>query len=141
MTVNQSGDLRAGMDAQVQATLDGLLQKRLYVAFVRPVRQLDAELTRQIGALLPEHFAWVIEQERCGRLFAAGPFLGDDGNSYPGDGMFILQASSLDEATVIAQRDPITVAGLRAVEVRSWELNEGAFTLTVRFSDGRYELT
>lgn len=133
-------DLRDTMGPEAQKVLDGLLRKRLYVAFIRPVRPLDDELSAQITALLPQHFTWLLEQEREGRVFAAGPFIGDDGESYPGDGMFILQAGSLEEARALTAQDPINAAGLRTADVRAWELNEGGFTVTVRYSDGGFSL-
>lgn len=139
----QSGgsfDLREAIDPDSQKILDGLLRKRLYVAFVRPVRTLDEQLAREINALLPKHWEWLLEQEGHGRVFAAGPFVGEDEESYSGDGMFIIQAASLSAARSIVHGDPIVASGLRTAEVRPWELNEGGLTLTVRFSNSGFEL-
>jgi hypothetical protein len=50
-----------------------------------------------------------------GRLVMGGPFL-DSSNG----GMSILDATSLEEARIIAQGDPTVKAGLLTVEVRPW---------------------
>lgn len=131
-------DLRGTMGDATRAILEGLLRRRLYVVFLHPVRPLDDELATKINALLPLHWEWMLGNEENGRVFAAGPFVGRDGESYPGDGMVIYRADSLEEAEALANADPIVVAGLRTAEVRPWELNEGGFTITVRHSNGRH---
>lgn len=133
-------DLRDSIRGDAQATLERLLRKRLYVLLMRPVRELDAELSEQMGELLPAHFEWVFEQERNGRMFAAGPFLGEDEQTYTGEGMFIIRAESLADARALAATDPMISGGIRTVDVRAWELNEGRVSVTVRYSDGTFSL-
>jgi len=135
-----SASLRDGMSDAVQSRLDGFLRQRLYVAIVRPTREVDAEFAQLLGEQLPGHWEWLLELEQQGKVFAAGPFLGDDGESYPGEGMLIFRASSLEEAREMAAGDPIIRVGLRTAEVRQWELNEGGFTVSVRYSNSRFEL-
>lgn len=131
-------DLRDTMSGEAQEILNRLLRKRLFVSFVRPVRPLDEELAQQISDLLPAHWEWLFAQEAQGRVFAGGPFLADDLESYPGDGMIVYRAETLQEAREIAVGDPIVVAGLRTVDVRPWELNEGRLRISITFSDGTY---
>jgi uncharacterized protein YciI len=134
------GDLRAGMNESVLETKSKLLQQLMYVAIATPVREVDDEYSRLFAEHLPAHWEWLTEVEERGHLFASGPFVASDGNSYPGDGLLIFRADSLAEATAIAEADPIHQAGLRTLEIRPWEMNEGGFTLSVRYSDSRFEL-
>jgi len=133
-------DLRDSISGDVRATLERLLRKRLYVVMVRPIRPLDSELSEQIGAMLPAHFEWLFEQERHGRLFAAGPFMGDDEQTYTGEGMFIVRAESLADAGELMAREPIVEKGLRTAEVRPWELNEGTVSVRITYSDGTFSI-
>lgn len=133
-------DLRDSIRGDAQATLERLLRKRLYVLMLRPIRPLDDELSEQTAALLPAHFEWLFEQERQGRIFAAGPFVGEDEQTYTGEGMFIVRAGSFEEARKLAQGDPIVASGLRTAEVRAWELNEGAISVRLSYSDGTFSI-
>jgi hypothetical protein len=49
--------------------------------------------------------------------------------------MIIVRAASVAEATAIAQADPMHRNGVRTFRVRPWLLNEGSYTLTVRYSE------
>lgn len=133
-------DLRDSIRGDAHVTLERLLRKRLYVAMIRPVRPLDDELSEQIGAMLPAHFEWLFEEERKGRIFAAGPFLGENEATYTGDGMFILRAGSLGEAREVMAGEPIVQRGLRTAEVSAWELNEGAISVRISYSDGTFSI-
>lgn len=133
-------DLRDSISDDVRATLERLLRKRLFVVMVRPIRPLDRELSDEIGAMLTAHFEWLFEQERNGRLFAAGPFLGDDEQTYNGDGMFIVRAESLADARELMAREPIVEKGLRTADVRPWELNEGTISVRITYSDGTFAI-
>ncbi|HSH22010.1 MAG TPA: YciI family protein [Candidatus Caenarcaniphilales bacterium] len=133
-------DLGDSIRGDVRTTLERLLRKRLYVLMLRPIRPLDEDLAEQTAALLPAHFEWLFEQERQGRIFAAGPFLGEDEQSYTGEGMFIVRAGSLEEARELARGEPIIAHGLRTAEVRPWELNEGAISVRLSYSDGSFSI-
>ena len=54
--------------------------------------------------------------------------------------MTIIRASSLEEATATAQRDPFNSSGMRAFEIREWQLNEGSYTVTIHYSDRTYSI-
>jgi uncharacterized protein len=88
----------------------------------------------EIARLLPDHLAYLGELERQGRVFASGPFPGDDGEP-DGTGMTVLRAASAVEAEQLAAGDPLALAGLRRYTVRRWVVVEGGFTITVRYSD------
>ncbi len=132
--------LQDTMDDEAHEFLSGLRRLRLYVAWTRPIRELDAELSAAISATLMEHWRWLLVGEREGWLFAAGPFLNEDG-TFPGDGMIILRADALADAVALAEADPMVVHGLRTVEVRPWELNEGSIGMRVSLATGRYEFS
>lgn len=133
-------DLKKSIRGEAQTMLDKLLHKRLYVLMLRPIRTMDEELAEQTAGMLPAHFEWLFEQERQGRIFAAGPFLTEDEQGYNGDGMFIVRAASAADAHELAQSEPIIAAGLRTAEIRAWELNEGTVSVTVKYSDSTFEI-
>ena len=49
--------------------------------------------------------------------------------------MIIVRAANVAEATAIAQADPMHQSGVRSFRVRPWLLNEGSYTVTVRYSE------
>jgi uncharacterized protein YciI len=107
----------------------GLLAKPLYVILTTPTGGLDA-----LAQHLAEHLAYQKDLEARGITFAAGPFANDDETAWSGEGMIIVRAASVEEATAIAQADPMHRRGVRRFRVRPWLLNEGSYTLTVRYS-------
>jgi uncharacterized protein YciI len=62
-----------------------------------------------------EHRLWLEEQHRAGRLLFSGPTT--DG-AY---GIYIILASSLDEAKAIAGQDSHHLRGIRTMEVLEWD--------------------
>ena len=108
----------------------GLLAKRLYVILTTPTGSLDA-LAEHLGA----HLAYQKDLEARGVTFAAGPFADDTEAQWSGEGMIIVRAASLAEAIVIAEADPMHSSGARRFHVRPWLLNEGSYTVTVRYSE------
>jgi uncharacterized protein len=111
-----------------------MLQKELYVVLTTPVKPMS-----ELMPLLPDHLTYMIDLEKRGVLFASGPFLAGK-DVLPGTGMTIVRAASLEEAEAIAMEDPFNKSGLRIFEVRTWQLNEGSFTVTVNYSDRSYRL-
>jgi uncharacterized protein YciI len=111
-----------------------MLQKIFYVVLTTPLKPMNELMT-----LLPEHLAYMIDLEKRGILFASGPFLASE-DTLAGAGMTILRASSLAEAKAIASEDPFNKSGMRAFEVRAWQLNEGSYTVTVNYSDRSYRV-
>jgi len=107
-----------------------LARKRLYVILTKPTTSWDVDMNRR-ETLLREHLLWLMRIEGEGRLFAAGP-LDVAGTEWAGNGLCIVRAGSVAEATEIGSQDPFVIAGLKTISVHSWALNEGSLTLTVR---------
>jgi uncharacterized protein len=113
-----------------------LLAKRLYVVFSQPTNGISPVLEN-----LDPHVAHQTELERRGVMFAAGPFASDDEQHWNGEGMFIYRASSLEEATKLAESDPMHQSGARSFRVRPWLLNEGTFSVRLFYSGGKPQVT
>ena len=113
-----------------RVTAKGLLAKRLYVILTTPASGLAA-LEMHLG----EHLAYQKDLEARGITFAAGPFADDTETDWSGEGMIIVRAASLTEARAIAESDPMHSSGARTFRVRPWLLNEGSYTVSVRYSE------
>ena len=111
-----------------------MLQKLLYVVLTMPIKPMS-----EIVPLLPDHLNYMIDLEKRGLLFASGPFLAGK-DVPPGTGMTILRAGSFEEAEAIAREDPLNKSGMRTFELRTWQLNEGSFSVTVNYSDRSYRV-
>ena len=77
-------------------------------------------------------------RESC--LFAAGPNWTDDEKSWEGDGMVVIRAKSLAEATNIMKRDPMHKSGARKFKIRPWFVNEGTVSVRLNYSQGTFEM-
>ena len=108
----------------------GLLAKRLYVIFSTPTGTLEA-----LKPNFPAHLAYQKDLEARGITFGAGPFADDSESEWSGEGMIIVRAGSLADARTIAEADPMHSAGVRQFRIRPWLLNEGSYTVTVRYSE------
>jgi uncharacterized protein len=104
------------------------LRRSLWVVTTRPARGPG------MAEVLPVHLAYQKKLERNGALFGAGPIF-EDGSDTPTGGMIILRAASEAEARALADADPFHAAGLRSYSLHRWLLNEGAMTVTIRYSD------
>ncbi len=122
-------------DMIASATAKGMLAKELFVVFTEPTGDLAA-----VQEARAEHLKYQVEIEQKGIMFAAGPFANDSGDAWSGEGMIIIRASSIEEATEIAQADPMHSSGARRFRIRPWLVNEGGFNLRVTFSDGKQRL-
>lgn len=112
-----------------------LLAKRLYVVFSEPTNGLGPVLEN-----LDPHVEHQTRLERDGIMFGAGPFASDDEQRWDGAGMFIYRTSTMDEATKIAESDPMHQAGARRFTVRPWMLNEGTLSIRLYYSGGKPEI-
>ena len=119
---------------QIMALHDKMLGKRLYVIFSDPT-----EKGGDRRKIFPTHIAYQLELENKGILFAAGPFVDGRGKS-SGAGMIIIRAKSMAAAKRIADNDPFHKQGYRSYRIRPWIINEGGFSLRVKFSDGSYDM-
>jgi uncharacterized protein YciI len=93
----------------------------------------------QLMNALDDHLDYMIDLERRGLLFASGPLFGP-GHVMTGRGLTILRAASIKEAEALAAGDPFNARGFRTFTVQEWQLNEGSFTVTVRYSDQSYQV-
>jgi len=121
-------------EARIRELTRGMLRKKLYV-----VRSTATAGSDQIGQILPEHLAYMIDLEKRGLLFASGPLAAEDGTPR-GDGLTVLRVNSGEEARKIAEADPFFRHGLRTFEVREWTVMEGSLALKVNFSDQSIEV-
>ena len=85
------------------------------------------------------HHEYLVDLERRGILFAAGPFVDETGKRH-GAGMLIIRVKNRAEAEAIAFGEPYTKAGQRVMELTPWQRNEGAMTMQVHFADGVLEM-
>lgn len=111
-------------------TAKGVLAKPLYVIFTKPANGLDA-----VRQHLAEHLQYQKDLEARGITFGAGPFANDSETEWSGEGMVIVRAASMQEARALAEADPMHRSGARTFHVRPWLLNEGSYTVTVRYSE------
>ena len=79
----------------------------------------------------------MLELERRGIMFGAGPLFPPGTDMWQGEGMVIIRAASHAEATEIAASDPMHKSGMREFTVREWMMNEGTITLKVSYSNGK----
>jgi uncharacterized protein len=66
-------------------------------------------------AHLQDHMDWLLAEHRAGRVLFSGP---TPDKSY---GIYVMVASSLDEAERIAAADPHHIHGERSMEVLEWD--------------------
>ncbi len=119
--------------------LEKIVKLQLYAIFMTPTDRWRQEGQRVVEVLY-EHLVWLKKVESQGILFASGPF--DQTEDYwPGSGLAIVRAESLEAAQQLAQQEPFHREGLRENTVRSWQLNEGSLTLTVHLLNGALQLT
>jgi hypothetical protein len=105
------------------------LRMQLYVV-TSTANNLDA-----VKQNLAEHRAYLRSLEERNVLFGAGPLWTEDGQYFEGDGMLIYRAASVEEATAIAQDDPMHSSGARIFKIRPWLLNDGSITIRVTLSE------
>ena len=111
-----------------------MLHKTLYIIFSEPT-----EKTGDRRKIFPKHIEYQLKIEKAGILFAAGPFVDPKGKAQ-GPGMIVVRAKNMAEAKKIAEADPFHKQGYRKYRIQAWQINEGGFNLSVKFSDGSFTL-
>ena len=124
-------------DDRLAALQRGHLGKALYAVLWTNNPAISRE---QHVAMLPVHLEFLHDLEERGILFAAGPLRLPDGAPQTVHGMAVLRAGSLDEARTIIAEEPFTKNGYRTAQILSWTLNEGSFSVRLRFGAGSYEV-
>lgn len=112
--------------------LSGMLGRTLYVVHSEPADGADAASGR---AHFEAHIAHIIEWERSGILFAAGPYRHE--GKPTARALYILRAASMQEATAIAAEEPLHKHGVRVFTIDEWALNQGRIDLSLDFSTQR----
>ncbi|MEL7344660.1 MAG: YciI family protein [Pseudomonadota bacterium] len=121
-------------DYKAQAKERGALAHEVFV--VQSLKNADGD----IPTVLPDHLAYIGSLEAAGSLMFAGPMSDPTGARNDGDGMLILRAGSLKEATQMAANDPMHLTGTRSFTIRKWMINEGTVSLSVGLSAGKVTL-
>jgi len=116
-------------DDAVKNKTAALLRKELWVVLASVASSKEA-----LAEYLEGHFSFVLDLERQGKLFAAGPFLDDNGEN-SGNGLLIIRAGSRDEVLKIMEADPLFTSGVRNYEIVCWQLNVGSNTMRITYSD------
>jgi hypothetical protein len=76
-----------------------------------------------------DHLRWLEHHESTGALFLSGTINQHEGI---GPGMAVLNVETRDDAEELAATEPFGRAGLRTNTIRSWTVNEGSMTLTIK---------
>jgi catechol 2,3-dioxygenase len=126
---------QAEIRKQVFARVGKMVNKRLYVGLSKVNMTSPPPPIDVVG----EHLQYALKLEEDGVLFAAGPFVDDEGKMV-GDGLFIIRADSKAQATEILAKDPIHVGNFRTCTVYGWTLHEGKLNLSFNLSDQTYTL-
>jgi uncharacterized protein YciI len=88
-----------------------------------------------LEALTHAHDLYLEDLERRGILFGSGSLQDEEGNR-AGAGLFIIRARTRAEAEEIAYQEPLTVAGIRTIELIPWRRRGGSFAMTLNFANG-----
>jgi uncharacterized protein len=92
----------------------------------------------QMLPFVAEHLEYMNQLENEGKLFASGPFIQE--GVLVGDGLTILQTSTLEEAHALMSAEPLIKRGLREFDLRPWELREGRMMITLNSSTSSFRL-
>ena len=114
----------------------GALALELFVVETTPAGPPD-----QVKAALADHLAYQKQLEERGVLVLAGPTSDPSGDNMIGAGLVIYRAATMEEAKVLADYDPMHLAGARTYNLRKWLVNEGSLSLNVGLSTGRATLS
>ncbi len=115
----------ANADEKIAELLKPMLKKRLFVALSEAIARPEEMLP-----FVAEHLAYM--------LFASGPFIQE--GVLVGDGLTILQTSTIEDARALMQAEPLIQRGLREFDLRPWELREGRMTITLNVSTSGFRL-
>ncbi len=119
----------------------GLTREQCYLCIMRK-NESPPEQTKSHDQLRLDHHDFLLDLERRGILFAAGPFRDENGqwSTAHGIGMIIVRAKTRADAETIAFSEPFIKAGLHTMEVAPWQRNEGTVRINVQFADGVLEI-
>ncbi len=121
--------------AEALKASEGRLRKCLYV-----VTSTANEGFHLVKEHIHAHLEYLGTLEASGTLFMAGPLFNEGPDSWSGDGLLIYNASSVEEATRIAEADPLHCSGARSFAIRPWLLNDGCMSFSLRLSEQKVVL-
>ena len=121
----------ASRAAAIQAALS---REQCYVLMMRPNPEAPP-LAMSAAEIRIAHHDFLLDLERRGILFGAGPFVDETGMRH-GSGMIIIRAASRAEAEAIGYAEPYTASGQRLMDFLPWQRNEGTVKISLRFADG-----
>ena len=81
--------------------------------FAAMLKMKDLEKNKQFHQ---EHVDFLTVNEKAGKIFARGKFMGGEG------GLVIYIADSREEAVKLAESDPYVSSGARYLEVYEWDM-------------------
>lgn len=120
--------------ARAQA-LDTGMGAELYFYITRPTGSFE-----DVVEILPQHMDFVHTIEDGGIMVMGGQITPDGADDAGGLGVIVIRANSFEEARAIADRDPAHASGARDYELFKWNINEGATTIRLKFSDQSFVL-
>jgi uncharacterized protein len=123
--------MSANIDTKVAELLRPMLKRRLFVALNKALVSSEA-----MAPHVAEHLEYMNDLENSGKLFASGPFIQE--GILVGDGLTILNTSTLDEARALMLAEPLVKRGLREFQLHTWELREGRITVTLNASSSGF---
>ena len=85
-----------------------------------------------------EHFRWIVELEKQGRILMTGGIFLEDGTQT--EGLTIFRADTWQEAEELAASDPVVQCGADTFYIERFRLGGGRISLTVDFSDQSFRL-
>ncbi len=129
---------RSDLARKVEAIQQSLVREQCYVCWMTPNDDAPP-LTLSKEEIRLVHHDYLLDLERRGILFGAGPFVDEKGHRH-GAGMLIIRAKTRAEAEDIAFAEPYTKAGQRIMTLTPWQRNEGTLNLRLCFADGVLEV-
>jgi uncharacterized protein YciI len=126
------------LSRKVEGIQKSLVREQCYICWMTPNDKAPPMPVSKEEMRLVHH-EYLLDLERRGILFGAGPFVDETGERH-GAGMIIVRAASRAEAEKIAFAEPYTKAGQRIMTLTPWQRNEGTLALNLRFADGVLEV-
>ncbi|MBX2839505.1 MAG: hypothetical protein KTR35_21800 [Gammaproteobacteria bacterium] len=122
-------------DYKKQAEERGSLACEMFAVISTPV-----EPPEKLREVLPDHLKYQSELEKEGKLVMAGPLSDLSGTQMEGVGLIIYRASTLEQATQMANMDPMHSSGTRSYTIQRWLVNEGSFQIDIKFAAQRVSI-
>lgn len=110
----------------------GALAFEVFIVFSKPIAPPE-----EFSKHLPDHLAYIGENEQLGNVMLSGPLSDEAGQDMSGIGFQVWRAESWEAAKAFADGDPMHVAGVKTYELRRWLINEGHLNIQVGLS-GRH---